>query len=58
MKRRDLIKKLEASGFVEKRDNGDHTIYQAPGKRSVQVPRHREINENTAKQILKDAGLK
>lgn len=58
MKRRDLIKQLEANGFREVRDNGDHTIYKAPNKRSVQIPRHREINENTAKQILKAAGLK
>ncbi|TEB17284.1 YcfA-like protein [Pelotomaculum sp. FP] len=58
MKRRDLIKKLEANGFREIRDDGNHTIYKAPDKRAVQVPRHREINENTARQILKDAGLK
>ena len=57
MKRRDLIKQLEAAGFQKVRD-GDHSIYKAPDKRIVQVPRHREINENTAKQILKDAGLK
>lgn len=58
MKRRDLIKTLKQNGFKEIRDNGDHTIYKAPSKRMVQVPRHREINENTARQILKDAGLK
>ncbi|NLN49786.1 MAG: addiction module toxin, HicA family [Clostridiales bacterium] len=58
MKRRDLIKILESNNYHEVRDNGDHTIYKAPNKRSVQVPRHREINENTARQILKDAGLK
>lgn len=58
MKRRDLIKKLEANGFKAIRDDGDHTIYKASGKRSVQVPKHREINENTARQILKNAGLK
>ena len=58
MKHRDLVKKLEASGFIQVRDNGDHTIFKAPNKRLVQVPRHREINENTARQILKDAGLK
>lgn len=56
MKRRDLIRKLEANGFRKIRDDGDHTIYQASGKRAV--PRHREINENTARQILKYAGLK
>jgi mRNA interferase HicA len=58
MKRRDLIKQLESNGYQKVRDNGDHTIYKASDKRSVQVPRHRELNENTAKQILKDAGLK
>lgn len=58
MKRRDLIKKLEANGFIKIRDDGRHTIYKASDKRAVQVPRHREINENTARQILKDAGLK
>ncbi len=58
MKRRDLIKKLEAAGYKVDRDNGNHTVYEKEGSRPVQVPRHREINENTAKSILKVAGLK
>lgn len=58
MKRRDLIRQLEATGYRVARDNGDHTIYEKPGCRPVQVPRHREINENTAKAILRAAGLK
>ena len=58
MKRRDLIKKLEANGFTKVREGNEHTIYKASNQRAVQVPRHREINENTAKQILKDAGLR
>lgn len=57
MKRRDLIKKLEAAGYTLNRD-GDHSIYEKPGSRPVQVPKHREINENTARAILKDAGLR
>lgn len=57
MKRRDLIKKLEAAGYKLDR-NGDHTIYEKEGGRPVQVPRHREINENTARAILKAAGLR
>lgn len=57
MKRRDLIKKLEAAGYRLDRD-GDHTIYKKEGCRPVQVPRHREINENTARAILKVAGLR
>ena len=58
MKRRDLIKILEENGFRKIREGNEHTIYKDENKRSVQVPRHREINENTAQKILKDAGLK
>ncbi|ADY55232.1 YcfA family protein [Syntrophobotulus glycolicus DSM 8271] len=57
MKRRDLVRIRESNGFKKVRE-GDHSIYKAPNKRAVQVPRHREINEITAQQILKDAGLK
>jgi len=56
LKRRELIKKLEKSGYHLVR-NGDHSIYEKPGYRPVQVPRHRELNENTAKAILKAAGI-
>ena len=58
MKRRDLVKKLLAAGYKLERDSGDHTIYAKPGSRSVQVPRHKELNELTAKAILKVAGVK
>lgn len=57
MKRRDLIKRLTDAGFKMIRDDGDHAIYKAPGKPFAAVPRHNEINEITAKQILKRAGL-
>ena len=56
MKRRDLIKMLESHGFRVVRDSGEHTIYRHTG-RIVQVPRHREINELTARAILKQAGI-
>jgi len=52
-----LIKKLKAAGYRLDR-TGDHAIYEKPGHRSVQVPNHREINEFTAKAILKTAGIK
>ena len=58
MKRRDLIKKLTASGYKEVRNDGGHAIYVKAGSRPVQVPNHREINENTARAIFKAAGLK
>ena len=57
MKRRDVLKKLLDAGFSIIRDDGSHTNLWKPGSRVIQVPRHREINENTARQLLKDAGL-
>lgn len=58
MKRRDLLKKLKAADFYMVRDDDDHTIYKKDGWRSVQIPRHRELNELTAQSILKVTGLK
>ncbi len=58
MKRRDIINKLLAAGYTKARDRGDHTIYEKTGGCPIPVPRHREVNENTAKAILKQAGVK
>ena len=65
MKRRDLIRKLEAAGYRWARE-GDHTTMYKPGvpknqpplRGLIQVPRHAEINEITAREILKQAGIK
>ena len=58
MKRRDLIKALEQAGYTVLRDTGNHTVYHKPGQRRIEIPRHKEVNELTARQILRDAGLK
>ena len=90
MKRRDLIRQLEAAGYKKERDNGgangDRCLRQKQGAVSgaalrflqagavsrrknrlsargktflhpLFLPRHRELNENTAKSILRTAGL-
>ena len=57
MKRRDLVKRLEAAGYKLDR-TGDHMTFEKEGHRPIQVPNHRDINENTARKILKDAGMK
>ena len=57
MKRRDLIKKLEKAGFRFKEHGGNHDTYKR-GRDTEQIPRHKEINEITAKNILKKWGLK
>ncbi len=56
MKRRDLVKKLEKAGFRFKEHGGNHDTYKR-GADTEQVPRHKEINEITAKNILKKWGL-
>ena len=55
MKRRDLIRHLEAFGCEFLREGGDHTVYvnRKAGKVST-VPRHREVNEFLARRICKD----
>ena len=57
MKRKDLIKRLKETGYIQDRNFGGHAIFEKEGGRPVQVPNHRELNENTAKAILKAAGL-
>ena len=56
MKRRDLIKKLEANGFKFDRHGGDHDIYKR-GSDEEQIPRHKEINERLARHLIKKWGL-
>ena len=56
MKQRDLIKRLEAAGFVFYRHGGSHDIYIRDGN-IEQIPRHKEINERLAQAIIKKWGL-
>lgn len=57
MKRNALLRLLKAAGF-EFQEGGRHTLVFRNGIMVTQVPRHREVNELTAKKILKDAGIK
>jgi len=47
---------LESEDYILDK-NGNHAIYEKEGCRPIQIPNHREINENTAKSILKVVGL-
>lgn len=54
MKRKVLIKKLEEIGCVMIRHGGKHDWYQNPTTGMFQpIPRHNEINEFLARQIIK-----
>lgn len=61
MKRRDLLKLLadaarEAGMELELHEGAKHTRVTMGDRRSV-VPRHTEVNETTAKAILKQMGV-
>jgi predicted RNA binding protein YcfA (HicA-like mRNA interferase family) len=54
MKRRDLIAELEKIGCVLIRHGAKHDWYMNPNtKVSQPIPRHIEINEYLAKNIIK-----
>lgn len=52
MKRKELVKRLRIRGWVLLREGGNHSVF-TDGVRTISIPRHKEINENTAKAILK-----
>lgn len=55
MKRRDLIRHLEAYSCQLLRESGNHFIYINRAAQKVSaVPRHREINDFIAQKICRD----
>jgi mRNA interferase HicA len=54
VKRRDLETRLRALGWSFLRHGGSHDIW-ARGTRTLAVPRHSEIIENTARAIIREA---
>jgi mRNA interferase HicA len=56
VKQRELIKKLEDAGFQFTRHGGNHDIY-VRGNDIEKIPRHKEINEQLARAILRKWGL-
>jgi len=57
MKRKDLIKLLEANGWWFKRAGGNHDIY-TNGTDIEPISRQREIKEDVANAIIRRRGLK
>lgn len=55
MKRRDLVRHLEAHGCQLMREGGRHSVYvNRQTRKTSTVPRHREINEHLARKICRD----
>ena len=56
VKRRDLIRYLEANGFYLLREGANHSIY-TNNSQTIPVKRHRSLDRITANEICKQAGL-
>lgn len=55
MKRRDLVRHLEAHGCEQLREGARHSVYvNRRSRKSSTVPRHRELNEHLARKICRD----
>ncbi len=54
MKKADLERHLRSLGWRLLRQGGAHEVW-SDGARQVTIPRHREVNENTARAILRAA---
>jgi predicted RNA binding protein YcfA (HicA-like mRNA interferase family) len=55
VKRRDLIRHLEAHGCELLREGGRHSVYvNRQARKTSSVPRHAEINDHLAEKICRD----
>lgn len=57
MKQKDLLKRFFDNGWWVLREGGNHIIL-TNGTEIEPVPRHKEVNEQLAKSIIKRRGLK
>jgi len=56
VKRRELVKYLEANGFYLLREGSKHSIY-TNGIKMIPVKRHRSLDRITANELCKQAGF-
>jgi mRNA interferase HicA len=56
VKRRELVKYLEANGFYLVREGSKHSIY-TDGSNLIPIKRHRSFDRITANELCKQAGL-
>ncbi len=57
MKNTALIKLLNQNGYYFLRHGANHDLY-TNGEKTIPVPRHSEIKERLAKDIIRKLGLK
>lgn len=57
MKERELKKRLKAKGAFFFRNGGSHDIWLSRFGKRIPVPRHKDVNEDLAREILKQADM-
>ena len=58
MKRNDLVKHLRRQGSQLLREGRSHSVWVNPAnQQQASLPRHREINEYTARAICRQLGI-
>ena len=58
MKRRDLVRHIEAHGCELLREGTHHSVYvNRSARKTSTVPRHRDINEFLARKICRDLSI-
>lgn len=55
MKKKLLLKKLKQLEASKIREGGSHEVWQSRTGKPLLIPRHNEIKEWLAKQLIKDA---
>jgi predicted RNA binding protein YcfA (HicA-like mRNA interferase family) len=57
-RQREVLQKLHRlAGLEFHRHGGNHDIYRAANGRTVQIPRHRDLQEGTVRAIVRQSGL-
>lgn len=57
----ELIKRLEAAGWIEERQSGSHRVFKKPNvQKLISVPDHgkKDLKPGLLNKLLKQAGLK
>lgn len=54
---RECVAALSKLGYVKVSQVGSHIRLKCPGRGPVTVPSHKEINRDTLRSILRQAGL-
>ena len=58
MKRKDLVKHLRRHGCELLREGRSHSVWVNPAnQQQASVPRHREINDYTARGVCRQLGI-